>query len=142
MFFSPPSTTGFLLKCYRNIYCSDTRNIKANNMSNVKAFSWVCRVLVFLLNLFVSAQEISEKGKEAEVGRCSSSKRYRGEAKMRERFGSFFSGSNYSYCMILSPLLHPPCPFCSHNLFHTHNDKIILHMRKQIKNCIFDLLIP
>lgn len=44
------------------------------------------------------------------------------------------------------PLPSPPSIFYSHNFSHTHNDKIILHMRKLIKNCVhqnmFGLLIP
>lgn len=111
--FPPPPTTSFLTKCYRNICCSDIRNVKAINVSTVKAFSWACRVLAFLLNLFISsAQEISEKGREAEEGRCCSSRGHRGEAKIKKRFGSFFSASNSS-CMILSS---PPSPL-RHLLF-------------------------
>lgn len=57
IFFFPPSTTGFLTKCYRNICYTDTRNVKANNASTIKVFSYVCRILAFLLILFLSAQK-------------------------------------------------------------------------------------
>jgi len=109
MIFFSHSTTGFLTKCYRNICCSDNRDVKANNVSTVQAFSWVCRVLPLLLNLFIfSAQEISEKGEEAEEVRRCSIRGHRGEVKIKERFGSFFSGSNSSYCMML-PLSYHAC---------------------------------
>ena len=146
MIFFSHSTTGFLTKCYRNICCSDNRDVKANNVSTVQAFSWVCRVLPLLLNLFIfSAQEISEKGEEAEEVRRCSIRGHRGEVKIKERFGSFFSGSNSSYCMML-PLSYHACHLLFTQFVSHPQWQIILHMRKLFKNWIhqnmFGLLIP
>lgn len=79
----------FISKRWNNFFCPSTaafltkynKNIKASNVRIVKAFSWVCGVLAFLLNLFIfSAQEITEKGKEAAEGRCSI-REHRGDVK-------------------------------------------------------------